>query len=151
MAPVQRDDPYAGFNFLVELSGVGDEPSSPMAGFSEVSGLGAETQVIEYRNGNEAETTVRKLPGLTKYSNIVLKRGIVGDLTFWNWVRQTVEGQVLRVDGTISMLDEKREIVMRFTFRRGWPCKWEGPSLNAKGSEVAMETLEICHEGLTID
>jgi len=151
MSPVQRNDPYSNFNFLVELSGVGGDSSSTMAGFSEVSGLGVELTVIEYRNGNEPANTLRKLPGLAKYSNIVLKRGITGDLAFWDWVRQTLQGQIQRVDGVITMLDEKREPVMQFKFHRGWPCKWSGPSLNAKANEVAIEMLEICHEGLSID
>jgi phage tail-like protein len=146
--PTYRDDPYAGYNFLITIPGVAEE--GLRAAFSEVSGLEAEIEVIEYRTGGE-DFTVRKLPGLKKFTNITLKRGIVGDAAFWNWVRAGLQGQVQRVNGTIDLLDETRTPVMRWRFHRGWPCKYSGPSLRAGTSEVAMETLEIAHEGLELD
>ena len=144
-----REDPYTGYNFLVEVAGL--EPGSAEAGFSEVSGLSAELTVVEYRNGNEKVNTVRKLPGLVKYPHIVLKRGVTGDLALWQWISQSIQGNVQRVDGSIVLLDEARNPVLRWKFRRGWPCRYEGPSLAAKGNQVAIETLEICHEGLEIE
>ena len=141
----QRDNPYGEYNFLVELSGIA------VAGFSEVSGLSAESTVIEYRTGADRVNSVRKIPGLTKYPNIVLKRGVSGDLTLWQWISQTIQGNVQRVDGSIVLLDEARNPVLRWNFRRGWPCRHEGPSLSAKGGQVAIETLEICHEGFEIE
>jgi phage tail-like protein len=144
-----REDPYPAYNYLVEVAGM--DQGSAQAGFSEVSGLSAEINVIEYRNGSDKVNTVRKLPGLVKYSNIVLKRGITGDLTLWQWVSQAIQGNVQRVDGSIVLLDEARNPVMRWKFRRGWPCRYEGPTFAAKGSDVAIETLEICHEGLEIE
>lgn len=150
MSPVQRPEPYPGFNFLIEISGLSDDGASVSGSFSEVSGLGVEITPIEYRNGSE-DITVRKLPGLKKFPNIVLKRGITGDIAFWTWIADAMDGQVRRADGSIILLDESRQEVMRFNFQRGWPTKWEGPSLNATSNEIAIETLEICHEGLEID
>ena len=94
---------------------------------------------------------MRKLVGLMKVNNIVLKRGNIGDLAFWNWILAATNGDVQRTEGSIILLDEQRQEVMRWNFKRAWPCKWTGPGLNAKNNEIAMETLEICHEGLEID
>ena len=150
MPPVFRDDPYGCYNFQVEVIGVSPDGASVKGSFSEVYGLEVEMDVIEYRNGSE-DITVRKLPGLKKFTNITLKRGIIGDLTFWNWILAAMNGTVQRTDMFIILLDENRNPVMRWHFVRAWPCKWKGPVLNAKGKEVAIETLEICHEGMSID
>jgi phage tail-like protein len=147
---VLRDDPYGAYNFLLEIPGIVDS-GAPSAQFAEVSGLSAEITVVEYRTGGDRVNAVRKLPGLAKYTNIVLKRGVTGDLRLWQWIQQAVQGTVLRLNGTIVLLDEARNPVLRFNFRRGWPCRYEGPSLAAKGNAVAIETLEICHEGLEIE
>jgi phage tail-like protein len=150
MAPILRDDPYAGYNFEILINGISDDGGSVKGSFAEVSGLEVEVSPIEYRRGN-APNTVSKIPGLTKYTNITLKRGVIGDLALWNWILDAVNGQVFRTDGAILMLDEGRTEVFRWTFKRVWPCKYTGPSLNAKNNEIAMETLEICHEGLDVD
>ena len=150
MPPVLVEDPYNNQNFLVIVNGVSDDGQSVRGSFSEVSGLGVEIEPIEYRNGSE-DITVRKLPGLRKFTNITLKRGIIGDLSFWNWLLEAMRGTVQRADGSIVLLNGQREEVLRWNFRRGWPCKWIGPGLNAQGNEIAIETLEICHEGLEID
>jgi phage tail-like protein len=147
---VLRDDPYPGLNFIVVINGVFDDGQSVRASFAEVSGLDVMVEPIEYRNGSE-DITVRKIPGLKKYTNIVLKRGIIGDLTLWNWVKSVTDGAVLRADGTITLLDEARRPVMRWRFRRAWPCRWSGPVLNATNNEIAIESLEICHEGLELE
>ncbi len=144
MAPVQRDEPYSAFNFIVNFDNLGE------AGFQEVSGLTVETEVIEYREGNDTNI-VRKLPGLTKYSNITLKRGITGDLSLWNWMLATIDGRPERLDGSVSLLNEEREVVLRWLIRRAWPCRYSGPGLVAGSSEVAIETLEIAHEGFRLD
>jgi len=143
MATGDRLDPFAQFNFLVEIDGV------TRAGFTEASGLTTEQDVIEYREGNEV-ARARKLPGLTKYSNITLKRGLVGDTELWTWRKTTLDGQTERRAGAIVLMDEGRQEVMRWNFADGWVCKWEGPTLNSKANEVALETLEICHEGLEL-
>jgi len=150
MALAFREDPYGGFNFEIELTNVSTDGKAVKGSFAECSGLEAEQVVIEYRNGSE-ETRLRKLPGLTKYKAITLKRGLIGDLTFWNWIRNGVTGSVQRVEGAIVLKAEDGREVMRWTFVRAWPSKWTGPGLNAKNSEVAIETLEIQVERLEID
>jgi len=150
MPPTFRPDPYPRFNFLVTFDGISDDGSSLQGSFAEVSGLKVEIDVIEYRTGSEPLAT-RKLPGLPRYSNLVFKRGVIGDATLWNWIAAGLKGQVSRADGSIVLLDETREEVMRWNFRRAWPCKFEGPTLNATASEVAIETLELCHEGIELD
>jgi phage tail-like protein len=142
MPPAARKDPYSSFRFRVEIDGV------TAAGFSECSGLSSETDVIEYRNGIDA--TTRKLPGLRKFSNIVLKRGITTDRQLWDWYKKVLDGAVQRNDGSIVLLDEKGQEVLRWNFHHGWPCKYEAPSFHATGSEVAIETLEIAHEGFEL-
>ncbi|MFN7545832.1 MAG: phage tail protein [Acidobacteriota bacterium] len=139
-----RIDPYGQFNFLVEIDGV------IQAGFSEVSGLSTDTNIIEYREGNEQQGTARKLPGLMKYSNIVLKRGYTANKALWDWRKKVIDGQTKRTAGSIILLDESRKPALRWNFREGWPSKWEGPGLNGKTSEVAIETMEIAHEGLEL-
>ena len=150
MPPVFRNDPYPAYNFEVIVTGISDDGASVRGSFSEVSGLDAEIVPIEYRTGSEPNR-VRKLPGLNKFSNIVLKRGVIGDLTFWNWLVHAMQGNVQRTTVTIVLLDENRNPVMRWNFVRAWPCKWTGPVLNAKSNEIAIETLEICHEGISVD
>jgi phage tail-like protein len=150
MPPVFREDPYTGYNFEVVVTGVSDDGKAVRGSFAEASGLEVAVDPIEYRNGSE-DITVRKIPGLKKFTNITLKRGATGDLAFWNWIVEAMNGLVRRTEGSIILLDENKNEVMRWTFRRGWPCKWTGPGLNAKNNEIAMETLEICHEGLAID
>jgi phage tail-like protein len=147
---MSHTDPYGAFNFQVVIQGILDDGSAAKAGFMEVSGLEIDVQVIEYRNGGEA-ATVRKLPGLQKYPNIVLKRGMTSDLALWMWMKTVTDGQPLRADGSITLLDEARQPIIRWNFRRGFPCKIVGPTLNAKSNEVAIETLEIAHEGLTVE
>ena len=147
---VARNDPYPGLNFVVVINGVFDDGQSVQGSFAEVSGLDISVEPIEYRNGSE-DITVRKMPGLKKFSNITLKRGVIGDLGFWRWIKSVLDGQVQRADGTITLLDESRKAVMIWRFRRGWPCKYTGPTLNATANEIAIETLEICHEGLELE
>ena len=141
----KRNDPYGQFNFLIEIDGV------VKAGFSEVNWLVTDTNVIEYRDGSEQHGTARKLPGLIKYNNIVLKRGWTQDRSLWDWRKKVIDGKTERTSGTIVLLDEARQKALSWTFREGWPSKWEGPALNGKTSEVAIETLEIAHEGLALE
>lgn len=145
-----RDDPYGGYNFEVLINGISDDGTAVKGSFAEASGLEVEIQPIEYRNGAE-DITVRKIPGLKKFPNLVLKRGILGDVALWNWIQEAMDGRVRRTEGSVVLLDENKKEVMRWSFTRGWPCKWTGPGLNAKNNEIGMETLEICHEGLQLD
>ena len=148
--PVFREDPYAGYNFEVVITGISEDGKAVKGSFAEVSGLEAAMDPIEYRNGSE-DITVRKMPGLKKFTNITLKRGVTGDLGFWNWIVAGMNGEIIRTEGSIMLLNENKDEVMRWNFRRAWPCKFTGPGMNAKNNEIAMETVEICHEGLAID
>jgi phage tail-like protein len=114
-----------------------------------VSGLDSETDVLEYSTG--VDPVARKIPGLTKFANITLKRGLTNDLSLWEWRLSVVEGNPQRRNGSIVLLDATGAPVLRFGFRNGWPCKLEGPALNARANEVAIETLEIAHEGLELE
>ncbi len=139
-----RSDPYANFNFLVEIDGIA------RAGFAEVSGLSIDVDVIEYREGGDNAGTVRKLPGLIRYTSITLKRGFTQDTSLWNWFKTVLDGAVQRASGSIILLDSSRKPVLRWVFREGWPSKWEGPCLNGKTNDIAIETLVIEHEGLEL-
>jgi phage tail-like protein len=143
MATTQRNDPLLAFNFQVDIDGI------TVAGFSECSGLTTETDHVEYRTGAD-DITVRKLPALRKYTNIVLKRGYTTATELWQWRLSVINGQVDRRSGSITLLDENRQAALVWNFIAGWPSKWEGPTFNAKNNEVAIETMEICHEGLVL-
>jgi phage tail-like protein len=147
---VLRNDPYSVLHFQVVIVGILDDGQSVRGSFSEVSGLEVEIVPIDYRTGSE-DSTVRKVPGLKKFTNITLKRGVIGDLTLWNWIKSVMDGQAQRANGTITLLDESGQAVMTWKFRRAWPCKWSGPALNATANEIAIETLELCHEGLEVE
>jgi len=135
-----RHDPWSSFQVRVEIDGVA------VAGFTECSGLASETDVVSYREG--VDQRIRLLPGLTRYSRIVLKRGITLDRSLWEWRQSVVSGSVDRRNGSVVLLDASRNEVARWNFVEAWPAKWVGPNLNAQSSDVAIETLEIVHEGL---
>lgn len=134
-------DPYRSYRFKVEIGGV------QRAGFRECSGLDFSHDPIDYREGPDP-LHVRKLPGLIKFSNIVLKWGLSDDQELWDWRQEALDGKVVRKNGSILLLDDTGAEKMRWNFTAGWPAKWTGPSFNATGNEVAIETLEIVHEGL---
>lgn len=141
---VQRDAPYPGFDFQVDF---GDA----VAGFQEVTGLGADIGVIEYRNGNDRERVLRKLPGLRTFTPIVLRRGITGDLSIWEWFDSAGRtGEVQRRDVTIDLLNEAHEPVLSWRVSNAWVSSWSGPSLDASRNSVAIETIELTHEGLDL-
>ena len=106
--------------------------------------------MIKYRNGSE-DITQRKIPGLKNFTDITLKRGITGDVDFWKWIVNALNGKVQRVSGAIVLLDENRNEVMRWKFDRAWPTKFTGPTMHAGNNEIAMETLVICTESNLID
>jgi phage tail-like protein len=138
-----RPDPYRQFNFRLEIDGL------QLGSFSEVSLGAAITEVVEYREGGD-KAGVRKLPGLTKYSNVVLKRGISASLELYQWHRMIAEGRTADARRNVAVIvsDEARNDVARFNLRNAWPVKYEGPSFNACANDVAIETVELTHEGL---
>jgi phage tail-like protein len=143
MATGERKDPFKGFNFKVEIDGI------TRAGFREASGLDSTQDPIEYREGNDI-LTPHKLPGLNKYSNISLKWGITDDAELFEWRKKSVEGKVERKNGSVVLCDDTGEEKLRWNFVEAWPTKWTGPSFNATGNEVAIEALELAHEGVTL-
>ncbi|KAA3624881.1 MAG: phage tail protein [Bacteroidetes bacterium] len=146
------DYPLAKFHFQVDWGGT-------KIGFSEVSGLDVETDIIEYRSGASPEYTPIKQPGLKKYSNITLKRGVFqSDNEFYDWWKETrmfqegnSTGSIYRRDITISLLNEEHEPIINWKLKRAWASKVQSTDLNASNSETAIETLEITHEGLVIE
>jgi phage tail-like protein len=145
---IQRDTPYGAFNFQVDL---GDGVAG---GFSDVSGLGTEMTVAEYRNGNEAENHVRKVPGVHKVGDVTLKRGLIGTDELFRWIKATrTEGFKAKRTVVIHLMDEARSgPVATWRLQNAMPLKYTGPTLTGKGGgDVAMEELVLSAEGLDIE
>jgi phage tail-like protein len=151
MAVLREETPYGAFNFLVALGGdqgSGDE-GQIVGGFSDVSGLGVDISYSEYRNGNERANTARKVPNTHKLDDITLKRGLIGSVDLFAWVKGVRDGTAAPRDITITLMDEARQPVATWRLHRAQPKKWVGPTLAAKGGgEVAMEELHLVHEGI---
>jgi phage tail-like protein len=124
---------------------------SAVLSFQEVSGLDVESQPIEYRHGDSAAFSTIKMPGIRKFSNVTLKRGVVrSDNQFWDWFNQIKTNTTKRVPVTISLLDEAGKPTMVWTLANAWPTKITGTDLKSDGNEVAVEAIEIAHDGITI-
>ena len=141
MPVAERKDPYLSFRFLVEIQGL------IVGGFSEVSGIQAETETEDIQEGG-VNDYVHKLPKITKYPNITLKRGITDCDALWKWHQDVVNGKVERKTVFIILLDCEGNEKWRWYFERAYPVKWAGSDLNADSSTVAVETLELAHEGI---
>jgi phage tail-like protein len=135
--------PYTKFNFQLEVGG------TPVAGFSEISGVNMESGIIEYREGSDP-THVRKLPGLSKYGNITLKRGFTDDTYLADWRKTVINGAVERRDGAIILMNEQGLPALRWEFTNAWPSKLEGAAMNATANEVAIETVELAVETVAV-
>lgn len=136
--------PLPKFHFLVDWAG------SKM-GFTEVTGLTIETELIEYREGNSPEYSKIKMPGLRKFGNITLKRGTFGgDNEFYDWFNTVNLNQIERRDITISLLNEEHEPVVSWKIKSAWPVKVQSPDLKSDANEAAIDSLEIAHEGIVI-
>ena len=136
-----RNDPLRNFRFRVEIGGIGE------AHFSEVTGFDISTDAIDYREGNEPPH-VRKLPGLNKFGNVTLKRGITDSMNLYKWYKDVVGGKIERQDVSIVVLDEIGGDKARFEIREAWPIKYDPMDLNAKGNDVSIETMELVNEGI---
>ena len=148
---VERNNPYGGFNFVVNL-GDGTEPSSIAAGFSEVSGLGMEVAVIEYRNGNETTNAPRKLPGLTKTPEVRLCRGLIGSLTLFTWLQSVANGAQDFRNVTIQLQAEDRsQVVQTWKLIQAIPVRYSTPVLSAVKSAVAMEELVLACQSILLE
>ena len=152
-----RDDPLAGFNFYLSLVDSSDPSSAAgatdyaVAGFSECAGLEATVEVIEYKEGG-VNDFVHKFRTRASFANLTLKRGVLLDSdALWLWHNDFVTGYGTRKDGLIVLQDESHNPAKVWKFKRGIPMKWVGPSLNGSQSNLAIESLEISHEGLFLD
>jgi phage tail-like protein len=148
---VLRDRPYAEFNFLVDL-GTGNT-EGPQAGFQEVGPIGMSVDVIEYRNGNEKQNAVRKLTGLTKASDVTLKRGIIGSLDLYNWLDQIRNGDqaALRTVTIQLMSEDHTTVVQTWKLLRARIVEHVSGPFNAKGRDVAIEELVLAYEWLELE
>ena len=134
--------PHGKFNYKVEIDGL------EAGGFSEVTGFDASIDVIEYREGDMTQTPL-KIPGLKKYGNITLKQGLVDSMVLYEWMTAGLEGDVERKTLTITLLDSAGSPAASWQIINAWPVKYTAPDFNATSSEVAIESLEIAHEGMT--
>ncbi len=134
--------PHGRFRYKVEIDGLA------AGGFSEVTGFNASIDVIEYREGDMV-TTPMKLPGLKKYGNITLKQGLADSMVLYDWIVEGINGAVQRKTITITLLDEEESPAASWQVINAWPVKYSAPDFNATSSEVAIESLEIAHEGMT--
>lgn len=137
-------DPYRGFRFKVVIGGI------QKAGFREVTGLDVSNDTIDYREGSDP-THVRKVPGLVKYANVTLKRGITDDMDIWKWMKQITDGNIQssRKTGQVILMDDEGKDVAEWDLVGMWPTKLLGPSLNATANEIVIDSLEMTHEGVS--
>ncbi len=135
-------DPYMAYNFAVEIGGV------VIGGFSEVSGLSSEINLESYEEGG-LNDYVHQFPKHTTYPNLVLSRGLVNIDLFYTWYQATSQGLIQQLNGTILLLNSQQIPVMWWTFKKAYPVKWEGPQFNAGSDEIAVEKIELVHQGIS--
>ncbi len=140
-------DPHGGYYFDLEVTGI------TLARFTEISGLKTSTNVFEIEEGG-MNHMVHKLPGQARYENLVLKSGVTGSVELAEWMNMVLTGQTERSElyrnGSIILRDNAGEEIMRWNFFDAWPVSYEGPTLNAGSSEIAVETFELAHHGLKV-
>jgi phage tail-like protein len=146
-----RDRPYVQFNFLVDL-GTGNT-SGADAGFQEISGIGMEVTIAEYRNGNDKENSVRKITGLNKSTDVTLKRGVIGSLTLYQWLHEIRNGNQEAYRTVVVQLqnEDHSKVVQTWKLLRARIIKHTSGPLNAKGTDVAMEELVLAYERLEME
>jgi phage tail-like protein len=146
-----RDNPYGAFNFMVRLGDAGGEDQIA-GGFSEVSGLTSEVRYANYRNGNDKENHVRKIPTLHETGDVTLKRGLIGDLRLFDWLKAVREGAHDPRTVVVTLLDEQRAAVCSWVLRQAQPKKWTGPTLLAGvAGGIAMEELQLVAEQIDFE
>ncbi len=137
---------FGSLRWYLEMDGITDGV------FKEVSGLDSETEVIEHRHsGKKGNLIVHKVPGALKWTNITFKRGLTDDTMLHDWRKAIEDGKIKthRKNGTITCYNPAMQPVAKYSFVKAWPCKWKGPGLDASKSEMAIEEIELAHEGLT--
>jgi phage tail-like protein len=147
--PPRADRPYVQFNFLVNL---GDGSAGPNGGFQELSGIGMEVTVSEYRNGNSKDNSVIKVTGLNKSTDVTMKRGVIGSLYLYKWLDTIRRGKQDLRRVTIQLQNEDHSaVVQTWVLRNARIIKHTSGPFNAKGTDVAMEEMVVAHEGLTME
>ena len=144
MRPPRLPDPFRVFNFVVEIN------ATQVARFSEVSGISAETEVEDFREGGINDFT-HKLAKVTKYPNLTLKRGITdaADATrLWNWHQEVINGTITRRNISVILQNVAKEEKWRWVFKDAYPVKWTGSDLNATNNTIAIESIEFAHHGM---
>ena len=147
MAAASNRNPYDAYNFLVEITGVVQGATGM---FTECILPVASIDVIEYREGADSTNNVHKLPGLVRYGNLVLKRGLADSMALWNWFTLFVNGTGTPTPISVTLFDRAKTPVIKWKFNNAWPVKYESPPLNAKTSHLAIETLEIAVDSVGI-
>ena len=137
-------DPYNVFISIIEIDG------STVGGFSEVEGLASDGTVIDYREGRDDDVALCRFRNLRKFNNITLKHGSAHSQNLWRWWRSAKEGKTQRKSGAIVLLNKARQPAVKLAFTNAWIRKWEGPPMNAKTNEVAIESLEIVCERIRV-
>ena len=140
-----RLDPFRNFNFRLEIDNL------TVAAFSEASGLASTGTATDYRTGVDIPLAPRKLVGLRSFGPITLKRGMLHESSLWDWYRNIATGRADRRNGSVILMDEERNDVLRWNFEGAWPNKVEGPTLTATGNEIALESLELVVEDITLE
>jgi phage tail-like protein len=135
---------FGSFNFLVEIENLTGDSSAVVGGFSSVSGIGSHSDVVEHRVGNSP--TVLKLPGKTRFENVVLKKGCTASGDLYQWRRRIEGGEDDRRSGSIILLDSNMTEKARWNFFEAWPCRYEAPEFDAAENTISVETLELCVE-----
>jgi len=143
--PSKRDDPYLNFNFAVEIDGI------TIAGFSEAELPEGRIEAVAYREGTDRTSAARLLPGRVSYGPVVLRRGFTGDASLFEWWLAVAQGALDRRNVSVVVRDEQGQPVARWNLRRAWPSKYAAPDLRGLGNEVAIETLELVHEGIELE
>ena len=138
------NSPITNFQFTVNFGG---ETTT----FQEVILPESEIEVIEYRDGSDVLSNVRKIPGRTKYTNLILKRGLIKSSELYDWFKQAKQGTLERRDITVNILNEEKEPFATWKLKNCWPTKYSGSTLKAKGNEVVIETLEIATEDVDLE
>ena len=136
---------FGAYNFLLEIQGIIGDTKVIVGGFKTVSGMDSETEIIEFKQGNDL--VVRKKPGRTTYANVVLERGYTATDDLWQWRKNIEDGKIDRRAGSVVVLDQDGQTeVARYNFYEGWPCKWNVPDMDADSSAMAIEKIELAIE-----
>ena len=147
-----RQYPYGNFNYVVSLGGETGNGDTVVGGFSDVQGINTEVTYAEYRAGNFKTNTVSKLPNVHKQGTLTLKRGMMGTLDLWNWLKAVRDGKYQPRIVTVSLQDEEHNTVMTFKLNNAQPQKWTAPNLAGKGgTDVAMEEFVLVYEDMDVE